>query len=271
MKSLRKKCGDPTLWESFPIDCTQCLGLCCKALYFSKLDGFPQDKPAGVACVHLQKNCRCMIHQDLVKKQMKGCLGYDCQGAGQLSTGLAKRHGLDEKTMFQLFLNMIQLQQMHWYVCDALSLLPAASLESSLRKQAEVLRKLTRSNPEVLTVDLEALRHQVNPLLKAVIQLVQKEIPAHKKRLPHYMGVNLSQQDLSGMDFSMCAMIACDLRESKLFGANFLGADLRDADMRGSDLSDSFYLTQAQLNSAIGNASTKLPYMLSRPSHWNHE
>ncbi|MNR51082.1 Serine/threonine-protein kinase B [compost metagenome] len=65
-------------------------------------------------------------------------------------------------------------------------------------------------------------------------------------------------------------LIAADLRGADLRAADLIGADFRDADIRGSDLSDSLFLTQAQLNAAKGDARTKLPPSLSRPSHWPH-
>jgi len=53
-----------------------------------------------------------------------------------------------------------------------------------------------------------------------------------------------------------------------LCGVNFLGADLRDCNVKDADLTDALFLTQAQINAAIGNAATQLPPRLLRPSHW---
>lgn len=49
---------------------------------------------------------------------------------------------------------------------------------------------------------------------------------------------------------------------------DFLGADLRDADLSNANLSGSIFLTQAQVNAAIGNKQTKLPQHLNIPQHW---
>ncbi|WP_341398813.1 GNAT family N-acetyltransferase [Clostridium cadaveris] len=46
------------------------------------LDGFPENKKAGKPCKKLQDNYRCKIHHELEKCNMKGCIGYDCFGAG---------------------------------------------------------------------------------------------------------------------------------------------------------------------------------------------
>jgi uncharacterized protein YjbI with pentapeptide repeats len=51
--------------------------------------------------------------------------------------------------------------------------------------------------------------------------------------------------------------------------ADLIGADFRDADIRGADLTGSIFLTQAQINAAKGDAATKLPPLLIRPSHWS--
>ncbi|HIY20516.1 MAG TPA: pentapeptide repeat-containing protein [Candidatus Flavonifractor merdigallinarum] len=51
-------------------------------------------------------------------------------------------------------------------------------------------------------------------------------------------------------------------------GTSFLGADLTGADLSGADLSHALFLTQNQLNTARGSASTLLPAELERPPHW---
>lgn len=61
-------------------------------------------------------------------------------------------------------------------------------------------------------------------------------------------------------------LIAADLRGTDLSGADFIGADLRDADIRGTELTKSIFLTQAQLNVAKGDSSTKIPSSLTHPT-----
>ena len=36
--------------ERLAADCSRCCGLCCTALYFSKAEGFPDDKGARIPC-----------------------------------------------------------------------------------------------------------------------------------------------------------------------------------------------------------------------------
>jgi uncharacterized protein YjbI with pentapeptide repeats len=50
--------------------------------------------------------------------------------------------------------------------------------------------------------------------------------------------------------------------------ADLIGADLRGADVSGADLSTAVYLTRSQVNAARGDATTRLPGTLERPSHW---
>ena len=94
-------------------DCAKCKGLCCRALYFSRLDGFPQDKPAGVSCRNLCSDYTCRIHHELKQKGMKGCLGYDCLGAGQLAV---QKKAPSDSDLFAVYVTLFSLHQMLWYL-----------------------------------------------------------------------------------------------------------------------------------------------------------
>ena len=72
-------------FKDLKIDCKNCFGLCCVALYFSKFEGFPSDKVAGKPCSHLSDDFSCKIHESLSDKGLKGCTAYDCFGAGKRS------------------------------------------------------------------------------------------------------------------------------------------------------------------------------------------
>ena len=63
-------------------DCQNCAALCCVALAFDKGEMFAFDKPAGVACQHLQGH-HCGIHDGLARAGLRGCVQYQCDGAGQ--------------------------------------------------------------------------------------------------------------------------------------------------------------------------------------------
>lgn len=67
----------------------------------------------------------------------------------------------------------------------------------------------------------------------------------------------------------MKSLLAADLSGCDLQGSCFLGSDMRDCRIAGSDLRNCFFLTQMQLNTAIGDSFTRLPNHLHIPTHWN--
>lgn len=260
----------------FKIDCAKCCGLCCTALYFAKSEGFPQNKAAGVPCQHLCADFKCEIHDELSSRKMKGCMAYDCFGAGQWVTqhvfkGADWRQA-DKALMFDVFIKAVQLHQMLWYLSAANDLLKDLKLMKEIDGYInEIVEVLNESAVQLAACDVERLRHRVNQRLKQACgsiscQACGKHIIGHDAP-----GRNFKKADLSGHDFSMCLLMAADLRGCRLTMTNFLGADLRDTDIRGTDLSHSCFLTQGQINAARGNAQTKLPANLSMPAAWLKE
>lgn len=67
-------------------DCAQCAALCCVALTLDAGALFAFDKPAGTPCVNLSADHKCRIHDQLADTGQKGCVLYDCAGAGQRVT-----------------------------------------------------------------------------------------------------------------------------------------------------------------------------------------
>ena len=63
-------------------------------------------------------------------------------------------------------------------------------------------------------------------------------------------------------------MIGADLRDVDLREADVIGADLRAADLRGADLTGALFLTRGQVQSAVGDATTRIPDRFRRPDHW---
>ena len=266
-------------------ECSSCFGLCCVALYFSTLDGFPTDKKAGVPCPNLQNNNMCRVHSELSELGYKGCLAFDCFGAGQKVSQLTYQGvdwRVDPKTateMFDVFLVMRQLHELLWYLSDALSLPSTLSLHPELCLLIEETEELTQGRPEeIIKIDLTLQRNKVNEMLLKVSQLVRNEtrkgVPSpfitntkNGKRM-NLMARDLRKKDLRGADLRGACLIAADLRGNDLCGTDVIGADFRDTDIRGTDLVDCLYLTQAQLNAAKGNNETKIPISLDRPKHW---
>ena len=68
-------------------DCARCDALCCVLLAFDASAAFGFDKPACTACRHLAPDNACTIHPDLTAQGFRGCVLFDCHGAGQRITG----------------------------------------------------------------------------------------------------------------------------------------------------------------------------------------
>lgn len=66
-------------------DCSQCAALCCVVLAFDGGEMFAFDKPACEPCRHLEAG-GCGIHPDRERLGFRGCIAFDCSGAGQYVT-----------------------------------------------------------------------------------------------------------------------------------------------------------------------------------------
>ena len=84
-------------------------------------------------------------------------------------------------------------------------------------------------------------------------------------------GASLSFANLTGADLTGADLSDADLSDADLTGASLIRADLSGADLIRADLSNARNLTQDQINSANGNAETKLPEGLTHPPHWLQE
>lgn len=266
-------------------DCEKCFGLCCVALYFSVSEGFPTDKDAGQPCSNLQPDFRCSIHQSLRERGLKGCMAFDCFGAGQKvcqgSFGGRDWQEAPESSeqMFRVFLLMRQLHELLWYLTEALTLQPARSIRGELATMLDETERLTQLSPDSLVkLDVAVHRAKVNTLLLKTSELVRAEVRqgqttplGHRKKLGRKLdliGADLRNTDMRGANLRGACLIAADLRGVDLSGADLIGADLRDADLRGANLTNSIFVTQAQINTTKGDGGTGLPLALSRPAHW---
>ena len=272
-----KKIHNNSAYRNLTIDCEKCSGLCCVSLYFAKTEGFPENKVAGMPCKNLMSDFRCNIHSNLVGCNLKGCLAYDCFGAGQKVTQMIYGGGNWKtspelaKEMFDVFLIVVQLQQMLGYLVEAATIIPAETLKGDIDALILENEQMTQLCPrEILALDVEQYRSGVNQVLKKVSKLVAEVASgsSNNKKTIDYIGKNFKKANLAGKDLSMALLIAANLEGCNLYGTNFLGADLRDANIKNTDLSDSVFLTQMQVNAAIGNAKTKLPEGLTYPTTW---
>jgi len=268
-------------------DCERCFGLCCTALPFSASADFAIDKAAGQPCTNLQADYRCGVHRDLRKLGFKGCTVYDCFGAGQHVSQITfegrdwRSHPDHAQLMFEVFPAMWQLHELLWYMNEALTRPEAAEIHNELQRAiAETERLVSLDAVSLLKVDVPGWRAEVNQLLLRASELVrQTELrriknPKGARRKTYgrgadLIGANLKGADLRAANLRGAYLIAANLRDADLRSADLIGVDFRDADLRGADLSGSLYLSQAQMNSARGDAATRIPPTLTRPAHWS--
>ncbi|QAA33430.1 pentapeptide repeat-containing protein [Clostridium manihotivorum] len=276
---------DIDLYKDLRIDCRKCFGFCCVALYFSAFEGFPSDKEAGKPCSNLNEDFSCKIHKNLRSKGLKGCTSYDCFGAGQkvaqtTYTGKSWRDNPESaKKMFDAFLVIKQLHEMQWYLTDALNKSSDKDIKPRISALMDETKEMTMLREDSLrTLDLESHRDRVNLLLKKTSKEVRSTLLKgrennlkQKRRVAgrlDLIGAELKKTNLRGADLSGALLMAADLRNNELNCTDLIGADLRDADLRGADLTNTIYITQAQINTAKGDLSTKLPAHIVRPSYW---
>ncbi|MDO4275415.1 MAG: pentapeptide repeat-containing protein [Eubacteriales bacterium] len=268
---------DLSIFQPYKINCESCSGLCCVALYFSKSDGFPKDKKAGTACKNLQTDYKCKIYPQLPKHGLKGCMAYDCFGAGQYITRYVKDlpnwltiPQKEAEQIFNSFLVVMRVYQTLWYLSQCLILqLPQSEKEKARSLIDEGNMLIDISLEKLAVLDTQPFCEKANNYLKHICTIFQSYFPnSNKVSSKDYIGKNMKQKDLRGKDFSMSLLIAANLERSNLYGANFLGADTRDTNICNTDLSQCLFLTQIQINSANGNDKTLLPPYLHKPKTW---
>jgi hypothetical protein len=281
--------GAPERGDRRPLlrsDCGSCVGLCCVALSFSRSSDFAIDKAAGEPCVNLGEDDGCGIHARLRTSGFRGCTVFECFGAGQHVTqdtfgGASWRDDPVTRTsMFAVFPVMRELYELLWYLEEAVALTGPDSVASALGAEATELRSRTEriadgSPDEVLAADVHAHRDVVVELLGRVSAAVRAVAPAPSGKRPKrvgpradLLGARLAGADLRAVNLRGSYLIAADLHGADLSVADLIGADLRDTDLRGADLSTALFVTQPQLAAAIGDAQTRIPPLLERPTHW---
>jgi hypothetical protein len=229
-------------------DCSQCFGLCCVLLPFSRQDGFAISKPGGTPCGNLSSDDRCTIHDKLADTGWPGCVRFDCFGAGQRVSnetygGVSWREHGDLGEMGAVLSVMRQLHEL-------IALLDEAVRRGSASAQPLLERVLEVSGgtpAEVLAADLDELHQSVSPILDEVARQAAERWPdAPDLRRADLVGADLSGRDLRGANLRGALLIAANLSGADLTDACLLGADLRDADLGDADLDDAVFLTHAQ-------------------------
>ncbi|MCP1144751.1 pentapeptide repeat-containing protein [Lysinibacillus endophyticus] len=259
----------------YKADCENCFGLCCVALPYAKSADFAVDKDGGTPCKNLDEHFRCRIHSDLRNKGFKGCTVYECFGAGQQVSQNTfngqdwRKHPQIAEEMFNVFPKMQQLFEMLYYLQEGLNLEITQPLHNEILKVKGEVEALTELSPNsVLELDIPQHRMKVSIVLEKISSIVRGNEKTQLKKTGNLFGANLKGKKLKGTNFRGSLLIATNLSNADLQNCDFLGADLRDADLSNANLSGSIFLTQAQVNAAIGNKQTKLPQHLNIPQHW---
>ncbi|WP_436526617.1 pentapeptide repeat-containing protein [Actinoplanes sp. HUAS TT8] len=245
-------------------DCTRCAALCCVAPAFAKSSDFAVNKPAGQPCRNLGDDFRCGIHEELPRRGFKGCVVFDCFGAGQRITQ-ETFDGRDWRgtpgiagSMFALLPVVRQLHELLWLLTEAMELDEAAGLRPRLRAAFEEIDAVAaRPADELRGLDVDTYRKSVVPLLRRVSD--QARAGAGGRRPDHsgaqLIGRRFRGADLRGASFRGAVLVGADLSGADLRRADFTGADLRGADLRGADLTGALFLTPSQLRAAVTDAA----------------
>ena len=233
--------------------CDRCAGLCCVLLPYSRDDGFGADKPGGVPCHHLDTRDLCSIHDRLSTSGWKGCVRFDCLGAGQQVTQVTYggRGWREQSNLAEMGAVLSTVRQLH----EVLALLESARTHRAGAAHADTVTALveevlvlTALDPDgVLAVDPDDVRDRVRPVLDAVTAEARAAWPdALDLSYADLMGADLRDTDLRGARLRGALLVGADLRGTDLTDADLLGADVRDADVRGARLDDVVLLTGAQ-------------------------
>jgi uncharacterized protein YjbI with pentapeptide repeats len=160
---------------------------------------------------------------------------------------------------------------MLWNLTEALALPAAQPLHGQLRAALEETDELTRADARtLLDTDVPALRQRISSLLSGASELARAAAPRDPRDRPgiDLIGANLAGSDLRGADLRGALLMSADLTGADLRLADVTGAATVNTDLSGADLGDCLFLTQSQLDAANGDATTRLPAGLTRPTHW---
>lgn len=272
-------------YNDLKINCKNCFGLCCVALNFSKIDGFPKDKSIGEPCENLDEDFKCIIHGSDKYQKMRGCIGYDCFGAGQrvsseIYKGVSWKDSRDiSKEMFSVFIIVQELHEFLWYLLDAFRISSSEQNKEKIKEKIEYIEEIIKkSHKDIKGVDLNLVWENIKEDLFNVAAINRQKycefgkskLKAESKILNRadFMGRDFKNHNMKGEDLSGAFLISANISGCNLDGCNLLGADIRDCDLRGADLRNTTFLTQRQINSAIGNNDTILPENIEMPLRW---
>ncbi|MBS0363708.1 MAG: hypothetical protein JSR98_20230 [Proteobacteria bacterium] len=163
--------ADPSLRA----DCARCAALCCVAFAFDKSDLFAADKAAAEPCRHLTPCGRCAIHRSRAERGYGGCVGYDCQGAGQWVTQVlfAGRSWRDDAALLEpMTVAFITAQRAHaaLQLLETARRLPLSKAERRRLAALDAALRAARSSPG----QIAALIREARVLLRGL----RRHVPA---------------------------------------------------------------------------------------------
>lgn len=255
-------------------DCARCFALCCVLLPFSASAGFGVDKPSGRPCRNLLEDDSCRIHATLREDGWPGCTVFECFGAGQQVSqvtyaGVSWREpGSPPHRVAEMAAVLSVMRQLHEMLVHLAEVARRSPDPAADAVRAEIEDLTAADHETILLADVESLHERVGRLLAEASARVRRSWPAARDHSRADLAGRRIAGDHNGATFRGALLIRADLRGATLRDADLLGADLRDADVRGCDLSSALFLTQPQVNAAVGDPATTLPDGLSRPARW---
>ncbi|GAF22070.1 LOW QUALITY PROTEIN: oxetanocin A resistance protein [Bacillus sp. JCM 19047] len=248
-------------WTS---DCQQCMGLCCVALPYMESADFPSDKPIGEPCVHLSTMNHCAIHDSLRTCGYKAVSPMSALGQGQYvsQTLYAKQSWRENphlsKEMFAVFPVVQRVHEMIVYLNEAIAVAGDVLVEELLSLKQALMERTEQMPNAIMQIDIDRFHGQVGQLLNEVSVAYRKSFK-QKPLATDLIGKKLKGASLRGASFRGKWLMAANLKGADLREVDFLGADLRDAQLHGANMKDALFLTQSQVNGAVGNKETILP------------
>jgi uncharacterized protein YjbI with pentapeptide repeats len=157
---------------------------------------------------------------------------------------------------------MRNLHEILWYLTEVVARVPTMKDEAG--RAIETTEEFARN----VTADLD-----IGPHHERVSELLLRASATIRGADQEYRGAVLIGRDFSGQDLRRAGLRGAFLNGANLTGADLrladlLGAELHDTKPAGADLSTSLFLTQNQVNAAIGDAATRLPDTVTRPGHY---
>ncbi|WP_219106779.1 pentapeptide repeat-containing protein [Austwickia sp. TVS 96-490-7B] len=253
----------PPQWD-LQADCSQCTGLCCVALPYTRSADFPATKTADTACPHLDDSCGCRIHDRLTADGWHGCRAFHCAGAGPHTAQVlfpqrSWRTDDEPAVQFDTFRMMLGMFEIARYVEEARArVAPGApcadpDLAAALAQVSADLHHEVHRAPPVDRDDALQYRARAAPLLHQVAAAVRDAHACRAALSPlarrltrqapgaDLAGRNLRGADLRGSDLTGALLIGTDLRGADLAEATLLGVDPRGALLDGTKLDSALF------------------------------